>query len=155
MHERWRGTGPRPTVTRAFFVRQRGGVFFHRRAGACPPPSQPHRNPVARGPVPRDRSMAGDRPLPYGIRPTSSTAPQSVQPHLPRVRESDLVSDSESDAPRLTVPNRRDRGHAPAPYRRRKTPPCKQRHSARRAPLRHSHRAYCTICRSLSRRALQ
>ena len=32
MREGWRGTGPRPTV--------RGGRFFHRSAGACPPRAQ-------------------------------------------------------------------------------------------------------------------
>ena len=45
--ERWRGTGPRPTV--------KGGERFF---------------PVARGPVPRERwsarTMARDRPSPYG-----------------------------------------------------------------------------------------
>ena len=39
VHERWRGTGPRPTVTRAFFVRDREDAFFPRRAWACPPRS--------------------------------------------------------------------------------------------------------------------
>ena len=36
----------------------------YRSAGACPPRTFPVT--VARGPVPRDRSMARDRPPPYG-----------------------------------------------------------------------------------------
>ena len=47
--ERWRGTGPRPTM--------KGRRYFFRSAGACPPRS--FKSPfftVARGPVPRDPS---------------------------------------------------------------------------------------------------
>ena len=47
VHERWRGTGPRPTVRVAFFYRSAGACpprwlkrcYFHRSAGACPPRS--------------------------------------------------------------------------------------------------------------------
>ena len=41
-----------------------GEAFFQRSAGACPPRTS--RRTVARGPVPRDRCMARDRPSPYG-----------------------------------------------------------------------------------------
>ena len=61
--ERWRGTGPRPTV--------KGGRFFIRARGLSP--ANVARNAadtVARGPVPRERwgvrTMARDRPSPYG-----------------------------------------------------------------------------------------
>ena len=43
---------------------------IYRSAGACPPRSlvclRARRGPVVRGPVPRDRGMARDRPSPYG-----------------------------------------------------------------------------------------
>ena len=97
----------------------------------------------------------GQAPAPRAKRSISLTVPRFVQQHRRHADESDLESDSGLGAPRSRVPNRCGRGRAPAPSRRRKTPPCKQRHSARRALLKHFHRAYCTIYRSLSRRALQ
>ena len=56
--EAWRGTGPRPTVC---------STFFHRRAGACPPRSLACANAMI------DRCMARDRPSPYGERETASS----------------------------------------------------------------------------------
>ena len=62
VHERWRGTGPRPTKKTARY----------RSAGACPPRSSSEKTvlpvPVARGPVPRDRCMAS-----FGIRRSRTT----------------------------------------------------------------------------------
>ena len=62
----------------ALALRKRA-AFFHRSAGACPPRVPSSREGVlgplgpkdsffivARGPVPRDRCMARDRPSPYG-----------------------------------------------------------------------------------------
>ena len=91
--ERWRGTGPRPTMRGGvFFTVARGpvprerwsertmardrpspydeGGVFYRSAGACPPRWFKNRFfIVARGPVPRDRwgdrTLARDRPSPY------------------------------------------------------------------------------------------
>ena len=66
MHARWRGTGPRPTVV---------GEPSWSRCERCPRRrdlSRKCHSTVARGPVPRecpvDRSMARDRPSPYGGR---------------------------------------------------------------------------------------
>ena len=54
----WRGTGPCPTV--------KGGLRATR--GRLRSGDRKLQSPVARGPVPRDRCLARDRPSPYGKR---------------------------------------------------------------------------------------